>query len=255
MTKAHEIAETLRALGMRMNDPRSLGLAMHNRSWAALFSDDYSTGLKFAEACLSIACSPYDQQSAETGKAVALALLRRPEAFQMLRDRMAKCTANDWQQHVSGIDGIWGVALVIRGEIAAGIRWLEHSIVRREREGYRVLADWFRLYLCEIYLEIISGKERPPAKVLAANMLTLAKVVFTAEKRILALVEQIRQNPQFDPNGHFFGRSEMILGLLFKTKKKPTLAVQHLREAKRITSQFGPTPMLAKIEGALAELG
>ena len=255
MTKAHEIAETLRALGMRMNDPRSLGLAMHNRSWAALFSDDYSTGLKFAEACLSIACSPYDQQSAETGKAVALALLRRPEAFQMLRDRMAKCTANDWQQHVSGLDGIWGVALVIRGEIAAGIRWLEHSIVRREREGYRVLADWFRLYLCEIYLEIISGKERPPAKVLAANMLTLAKVVFTAEKRILALVEQIRQNPQFDPNGHFFGRSEMILGLLFKTKKKPTLAVQHLREAKRITSQFGPTPMLAKIEGALAELG
>ena len=58
--------------------------------------------------------------------------------------------------------------------------------------------------------------------------------MFTAEKRTLALVEQIRQNPQFDPNGHFFGRSEMILGLLFKTKKKPTLAVQHLREAKRI---------------------
>jgi hypothetical protein len=80
VTKAHEIAETLRALGTRMNDPRSLGLAMHNRSWAALFSDDYSTGLKFAEACLSIAsCSPYDQQSTETGKAVALALLRRPE--------------------------------------------------------------------------------------------------------------------------------------------------------------------------------
>jgi hypothetical protein len=166
----------------------------------------------------------------------------------MLRDRMAKCTANDWQQHVLGLDGIWGVALVIRGEIAAGIRWLEHSILRREREGYRVLADWFRLYLCEIYLEIISGKERPPAKVLAANMLMLAKVMFTAEKRIVALVEQIRQIPQFDPDGHFFGRSEMMLGLL-------TLAVQHLREAKHTMSQFGPTPMLAKIEGALAELG
>lgn len=98
-----------------------------------------------------------------------------------------KCAANDRQQHVLGLDGIWGVALVIRGEIAAGIRWLEHSIVRPEREGYRGLADWFRLYLCEIYLEIISGKERPPAKVLAANMLTLAKVMFTAEKRTLAL--------------------------------------------------------------------
>ena len=109
-----------------------------------------------------------------------------------------------------------------------------------------MLADWFRLYLCEIYVEIISGKERPPAKVLAANMLTLAKVMFTAEKRILALVEQIRQNPQFDPNGHFFGRSEMILGLLFKTKKKPTLAVQHLREAKRNSDR---RPCSRKLKG------
>jgi hypothetical protein len=254
MARAHQIAETLGTLGTRMNDPRSLGLAMHNRSWAALFSDDYSTGLKFAEACLSIARSPYDRQSAETGRAVALALLRRPEAFQMLRDRMALCRANDWQQHLAGLDGIWGVALVIRGEISAGIRWLERSILRREREGYRVAADWFRLYLCEIYLEIISGSEKPPAKVLAANILTLVKVMFTAEKRIFALVKRIRQNPQFDPDGHFVGRSEMILGLLCKAKKKRTLAVQHLSEAKRITSQFGPTPMLAKIEAALAEV-
>ena len=120
MARAHEIAETLRTLGTRMNDPRSLGLAMHSRSWAALFSDDYSTGLKFAEACLSIARSPYDQQSAETGRAVALALLRRPEAFQMLRDRMALCTANDWQQHLAGLNGIWAWPLLYVGRLAPG---------------------------------------------------------------------------------------------------------------------------------------
>ena len=82
-----------------------------------------------------------------------------------------------------------------------------------------------------------------------------AKVMFTAEKRIFALVKRIRQNPQFlDPDGHFVGRSEMILGLLCKAKKKRTLALQHLSEAKRITSQFEPTPMLAKFEAALAEV-
>ena len=47
----------------------------------------------------------------------------------------------------------------------------------------------------------------------------------------------------------------MIMGLLYKAKKKRALAVQHLTEAKRIASQSGPTPMLAKIEAALAELG
>ena len=47
----------------------------------------------------------------------------------------------------------------------------------------------------------------------------------------------------------------MILGLLYKTKKKRALALQHLTEAKRIISQFGQTPMLARIDAALAELG
>jgi hypothetical protein len=46
----------------------------------------------------------------------------------------------------------------------------------------------------------------------------------------------------------------MILGLLYKVKKKRALALQHLTEAKRIVSQSGPTPMLAKIETALAEI-
>ena len=46
----------------------------------------------------------------------------------------------------------------------------------------------------------------------------------------------------------------MILGLLYKTKKKRALAVQRLGEARRILSQFGQTPMLARVETALAEL-
>jgi len=47
----------------------------------------------------------------------------------------------------------------------------------------------------------------------------------------------------------------MILGLLYKAKKKRPLALQHLTEAQRIISQLGQTPMLARIDAALAELG
>ncbi len=81
----------------------------------------------------------------------------------MLRDWMDQCTVNDWLYMLTGLDGIWGVALVLRGEIAAGIRWMEQAISRRENEGYRTVADWYRMFLCEIYLEIISGNEKPPA--------------------------------------------------------------------------------------------
>jgi hypothetical protein len=44
------------------------------------------------------------------------------------------------------------------------------------------------------------------------------------------------------------------MGRLYKTKKKRALAIQHLTEAKRIASQFGATPMLARIDAELAEL-
>jgi hypothetical protein len=155
---------------------------------------------------------------------------------------------------LAGIDGPWGVALVLHGEFGSGIRWLEESILRRESERYRTAADWYRLFLCEIYLEIIAGKEKPPRTVILRNILTLIPIMLTAEKRILALVRRVQQNPQLDPDGHFFGWCEMILGLLYKAKKKHALAAQHLIESKRIISQFGASPMLMKIEATLVEI-
>ena len=90
-----------------------------------------------------------------------------------IRDRYR---TNGWHWFLTAADGIWGVALVMQGEIGGGIRWMEQSISRRDQEGYRTAADWYRLFLCEIYLEIISGTEKPPAKVLARNILTLLAV-------------------------------------------------------------------------------
>jgi hypothetical protein len=78
--------------------------------------------------------------------------------------------------------------------------------------------------------------------------------MFTASSRIRALTTCIMENPHFDPAGFHFGRVQMALGLLYKVKKKRALALQHLTEAKRILSQFGQTPILARAEAALAEL-
>jgi hypothetical protein len=46
----------------------------------------------------------------------------------------------------------------------------------------------------------------------------------------------------------------MILGLLNKAKRNPNPALEHLTLAKRIASQLGPTPMLARIDAALSDL-
>ena len=231
MAKAHEAAEELMAAGRRMSDPRSIGSAMALQAWVAAAGDDYDAALNFAETSISIARTPWDRKVAQGAKHVALVLLRRPEAFSTLGDWMNECRSNGWHYYLAGVDGAWGVALVLHGEIRDGIQWMEQSILRRDNEGYPVVADWYRMFLCEIYLEIISGTERPPVKVFIRNILTLAAVLFTAEKRICALVGRVRENPQFDPNCHHIGRCEMILGLLYKAKKKRRTVLRRSRAA------------------------
>ena len=104
-------------------------------------------------------------------------------------------------------------------------------------------------------MEIIAGKEKPRFVVLLKNLPILLKIMVTASSRIPALISHAMNNAQFDHNGPLVGKSEMILGLLYKTKKKRALALQHLTEAQRILSQFGQTPVLARVETALVELG
>ena len=254
MTNALKAAEELVEVGRRMNDPRSLGYGIALMANIAIAKDDPHTALNLGEMGVSVARTPYDREFSNQARIDALVLLKRPEGIPMLRDYIERCAANGWNTSLDVVGGIWGVALVIQGQIRKGIQCIEQTISRCDREGHCGLAEIYRMIMCEIYLEIISGKEKAPLLVLLRNAPTLIAVMFTAQRRIHALVERVRQNPQLDPNGIHIARVETILGLLYKVKNKRALALQHLTEAKRIASQFGPTPMLAKIEGALAEL-
>jgi hypothetical protein len=126
--------------------------------------------------------------------------------------------------------------------------------LKREQEGYRDAADWYRGFLIEVYLQIIAGNERLTFPTLLRNLLVLVKVMIVGPTRIRALIKRIRENPHFDPAGAIEGRAQMHLGLLYKIKKKRALAIQHLRDATRILSYFGQTPILARVETALSEL-
>ena len=42
-------------------------------------------------------------------------------------------TASGWDWHLTGVDGIWGLALVLNGEINGGIQWIERAILSSTR--------------------------------------------------------------------------------------------------------------------------
>jgi hypothetical protein len=253
---ARDSARELMQVGRALDDPRSTGLGLSLLASIALVSDSYLDALEYSEQSIAVAVTPLDRETAVNIKGCALLLLRRTEdGLELLCKFRARCFADGDLLSLITSDGIIGVSEVIRGNIRYGIRMLEEAISKREKEGYQAAADWYRLFLSEVYLQIVGRSEKLPLPALLRNLPILLVVMVTASSRIRALLMRVLENPRFDPAGHFVGRSQMILGLLHKAKKKRALAVQHLTEAKRIESEFGSTPMLARIDAALAALG
>ena len=254
--QARDSAHELMRVGQMLNDPRCTGQALNLLAWIALVSDAYDKALEYSEQCLAVAIAPLDRIGAAGGKGCALVLLRRTEeGAALLEDHRRRCIADGNLYTLAGSDAIVGVCKALQGSIKDGDRIIQDAIVKREHEGYRDAADWYRGFLIEVYLQIISGNERLSFPTLLRNLLVLLKVTITGSRRIRALIKVIRENPHFDDAGAIEGRAQMHLGLLYKIKKKRACAVQHLTEAKRILSQFGQTPVLARVETALAELG
>jgi hypothetical protein len=256
VNEAREAARELMQVGQLLNDPRSTGFGLGLFTWIALISESYAEALELSEQSEAVAVTPFDRAFAITGKGCALVLLRRTdEGARLLEEQRRQAVTDGYLYALNGSDPAIGLCKVLQGNIANGIQWIEDAILRREHEGYRANADWYRGFLIEIYLQIISGNEKLPLSTLLRNLPVLLRVTISASSRIRALIARIQENTHFDQAGNIAGRAQMHLGLLYKIKRKPLLAVHHLTEAKRIFSQFGQTPVLARVETALAELG
>ena len=255
ITEARASASELMEVGKLLHDPRSTGLGLALFTWVALVGDSYAEALEYSEQSLNVAVTPFDRDTAIHGKGVALVMLRQSEAgIRLLEEVLQRSVANGCLYRLSAIEGFIGIGKVLQGKISDGIGLLEREISRHEKAGYLVVVGWHRLFLGEVYLQIIAGGERPPLTILFLNLPILLIVMATAPSRIRDLMSHVMMNPRFDPAGHHIGHAQMILGLLYKAKKKRALALEHLSNAKRILCQFGETPILARVETALAEL-
>jgi hypothetical protein len=257
MNHARDAARELMQVGRLLNDPRSTGFGLFLLSIIAVMSESYAEAIEYSEQSLAVAVTPMDRTICTPFKLSALVALRRTEEGAMLLEAYRRrCVADGDLLRLNSTDTIFGVCKILQGNIRDGLRLIEEAILRREKEGYRATADWDRLTLAAIYLQMIAGNEKPPPlPIVFRNLPIILRVMMTAHSRIPDLVKRVLANPHFDPAGHHIGRAQMILGLFYKVKKKRALALQHLTEAKRILSQFGQTPILARVDTALAELG
>jgi hypothetical protein len=152
------------------------------------------------------------------------------------------------------MEGALAVGLVLSGRVREGIKFLESAIAARDADGFRSMAAWNRITLAEIYLEILTARERPPMRIIVKNLRTfLASMLFGA-RRAEELLEKAAAHEQLHERGALRARINMDLGLLYKLKKQPDRARIFLETARAPAELQGATSLVGKIDAALAEL-
>jgi class 3 adenylate cyclase len=254
VAEALEGANRAIKFGISTNDPRALGYGLAMKALIAMTADDFQLALEMAEQAQSVSRAEFEKTIATTAKKSVLVPLNSPGAELEVRAWLTKCYERNWSLFVVGPECWLGVALATSGRIEDGINSIKTTIANREKEGFKAAADWSRLYLCEIYLAALSGQGKFSLGTLVRNILSLTAVRLFGPKQIKILISQVRSSQQFAPDGHYIARTELILGLLYKKKKKRVLALQHLTEARRIFKSAGPSAILTRTELALAEV-
>ncbi len=255
VTEANELADLMIARGNERNDARSLGYGTAMKALIALCTDDYLTALQKSEEALGLARVEWERAIAVASRNASWIPLGVPGAAEEVERYIEDCERNKWTMMSMGPEAMLGIARLMEGNIAGGVRQIRKSVARREAEGNKTAANWSRMYLCEVYLAILSGQGDASMRVLLRNFGTLMGIMLFGPKEIRDMISQVRANPHFAKNGHYIARGEMIMGLLYKAKKKKPAAIAHLNEALRIIEPAGVSSLRSRIEGALAELG
>ncbi|MEO0918921.1 MAG: hypothetical protein AAFY31_18400, partial [Pseudomonadota bacterium] len=254
VTGANATADKMIDFGTSRSDPRSLGYGTAMKALIAMVTDDHALALKTAEDAREASRVEFELAIAEAARVSSLVPLEMAGALETVERHIDEYGARGLGLFTAGPETMLGVAYAMKGQIARGLDQIEGAINRRDAEGSRIAADWARLFLCEMYLAILIGEGGASPIALLRNIGAIGRVVFSGQKRLTSMIEQVRQNPQFDENGHYIARCDMMMGLLYKARKRNALAKKHLTLARQTVASAGQSPMLARIEAALADL-
>jgi class 3 adenylate cyclase/tetratricopeptide (TPR) repeat protein len=248
---AHNIVQNAR----ERSDPRALGLGLWSLGWVDIVDEQFADALAHGEEGEKVAILPVDRLVSTQVKGVALIGLRQvDDGSRILTELREQFTKNDWRYNFYGTDLILSLALIMQGKFAKGISQIRRHIAESERQGYRLVADWARVLLAEVYLELLTGKEKPGIRVLLQNLVFLIRTLPFAAQMALRLLLQASANQQIGKSTAMAARISFGIGLACKIKKRGKEARVHFEQAREIAEPLKAAALLAKIDTALAEL-
>jgi class 3 adenylate cyclase len=253
MKEAREAAIQLVAAGEERHDPRAIGQANLMLGYIGMVEDDPVAAKLHAEECMRVAVTQNERQQGAMIKATAEVLSGRAS------DGLADILALNVEFVRSGSPILMqlvpcGVALALLGRIADGIRTIQQEIIESDTTGDCTRAAWGRIVLAEIYIQIISGKEKPAAAVLLRNLWTIVDAMILGARRAHRLLGEAAKVKMLSERGVFIARINFDLGVLSAMKKKRQAARGYFEKARVVANDQGADNLLQKIDAALAEL-
>jgi len=246
--EARQYTDRLLTAARNHGDPRATGLGLWLLGWVDIFDEQYGHAVAHGDECIRTALTPMDRSIGKQVKGVALALTGKlDEGLAILRPLRNDLLANDWRYNLSGTDLALSIATVLAGTFSRGVRLCEKYVHEQEAAGYQAAADWGRINLAEVYLEMLSSEQKPPLQLILRNAFFLLRVKFSGQARIKRLLQKAGENTQFSERGILKARVEFGLGRLYCLQRRTVLAKEHLARAKRAAEQVCADAMLARI--------
>jgi class 3 adenylate cyclase len=252
--EARTAALRLIASGQERKDPRSISQANLMLAYIDMFGDDPIAAIARAHECMRIAVAPNEKLQGAVVKATAEILLGRA------REGLAELEAANAEFERLGSlffvqTGPRGVALAMMGHISEGIHVIERQIAQSDSVGDQVRAAWSRIMLAEVYIQILSGKERPTLGVLLRNLWTIVDVMIFGVSRARDLLKKAAQVKMLSEGGVHIARINYDLGVLATMKNRRDEARRFFAQARAGAESQSAVKLLQRVDAALAQLG
>jgi class 3 adenylate cyclase len=252
--RAGELGRRILELGRRAGDPRTVAMGLWVTAIVDVQDERFQAAIEKADECERISPDPMDRLTARGARGAALAFMGRGrEGLEVLREVRQEMIAGEFLFPLTGLDIPHGVALVLAGEIAAGVRWLEQSISRLQQWGNTSGPAIARMALGEIFVRMARGDDRPPLRVMLSNIGFLARALPTAARRAGRELEAAITMSREADLPATLARSLWNLGRLCQAKNRPAEARRHLEEASRVAAPHA-TALARMIEETLSQL-
>jgi hypothetical protein len=252
--RGRRAALELQERGRVRGDPRAAAHGLWILGWLDIIDERYEDALVHGNQCIELALTPLDREVGFQIKGVAEILRGNvAEGAALVREHRRRALANNFKYCRVGSDPALGIAMVLEGDFAAGVRFMETAIQQNDLEGSPIGRDFARIFLAETYLEFLAPKQKPSASVMLKNLPFLLKTMMTGRRRAIEILMHARDNQTF-AGGYFQARIDADLGILHKLAKRGVEARSYLTQARPIAEALGAAGLLSTIDGALAEL-